>query len=84
MATHTIQRIVVNGLGPNSGEALVRVADEKQNFQSFFVFAPQTHQTNEFLALLSTAFEKMWAGTNVVITSHEYQNDQVVDRIDDA
>jgi hypothetical protein len=84
MATHTIQRIVVNGSGPNSGEALIRVADENQNYQSFFMFAPQTHQTNDFLDLLSTAFEKMWTRTNIKIAAHEYNGDQVVDDIEDA
>jgi predicted metallopeptidase len=84
MRIHKIQRIVVNGSGPNSGEALIRVADENQNCQSFFMFAPQTHQTNDFLDLLSTAFERMWAETNVKIIAHEYNGDQVADDIENA
>jgi hypothetical protein len=46
--------------------------------------AEYAHQTDDFLSLLSTAFEKMWAGTNVIITSHLYNNDQVIDQIEDA
>jgi len=84
MATQTIQRIVVNGAGKNSGEALIRAEDDAGNMHSFFMFAPQTHQTNDFLGLLSTAFQKMWAGTNVIIISHSYDNDQVIDEIKDA
>jgi hypothetical protein len=48
------------------------------------MFAPQTHQTNGFFSLLSTAFKKMWASAKVKITSHDYNSDQVVDSIDDA
>lgn len=61
-----IERVEANGSGPNSGEILIRLVSN-QTSQSFWVFMDKPR--NEFLELLRAAFEAMWDGNTVKITS---------------
>jgi len=61
-----IERVEANGSGPNSGEILIRLVSYKAS-QSFWVFMDKPK--DEFFKVLRTAFEAMWGGNPVKITS---------------
>jgi hypothetical protein len=62
----TIERVEANGSGRNSGEILIRLVSN-QTHQSFWVFMDKPR--DEFFRLLQAAFEAMWDGNTVRITS---------------
>jgi hypothetical protein len=82
-----ISDIYARGSGQRSAQVLIRLQTGPNDYPSFFLMmpTPNTPENREkFLTLLRQAYEKMWEAKKVKITSHEYHDDQVVDRIDNA
>ena len=82
-----IDSISASGSGQRSAEVLIRLKTGPNDFLSFFLGmpTPDTSETREkFFKLLCEAYEKMWDAKKVKITSHLYNNDQFIDKIEDA
>jgi hypothetical protein len=79
-ATGIIDRVEANGAGPDSGEVVIRLLDDKQREQRFWIFLTSENR-DEFFWFLRVAFESMWDGKSVRITSDERYGHQVVTQI---
>lgn len=75
------------GSGQRSAQVLIRLKTGPNDYLSFFLGmpTPDTPETRKsFLNCCAKHTKKMWDAKKVKITSHLYNNDQFIDKIEDA